>query len=151
MKKSATFTQIIVRIGYIALAATAVLFPYSVVLSNFDAVNYIDSRLLTIPFYFVVPAGYVALISIDLIMSQIKKGNVFNGKIVKYLTALVGACIYAGVVGVVAFVVAHFKDAFMPYTLILSFAEFFMALICYVLKHCFVAGEKIKDENDLTI
>ena len=37
------------------------------------------------------------------------------------------------------------------YMLILALGEYFMALICNVLKSCFEAGNLIKEENDLTI
>lgn len=152
MKKSATFTQVIIRICYVLLAIACFYLPFALTMSLFDSVNYFDPKLLTIPFYLVVPAGYVALICLDKIMSCVKKNEIFTGKIIKCLKALSIACVYAGTVGVVAFIVEYFACDFqIPYMLILAVGEFFMALICYVLKHCFVAGGQLKEENDLTI
>lgn len=152
MKKSATFTQIIIKICYVLLAIACVYLPFVLTMSLFDSVNYFDPKLLTIPFYLVVPAGYVALIALDIIMGCVKKNEIFTGKIVKCLNALTIACVYAGTVGMVAFFVEYFACDFkIPYMLILALGECFMALICYVLKHCFAKGIEIKDENDLTI
>lgn len=153
MKTSAKITQLIVRLGYVVLTLSIYLVPLAMTLSNFDNIDEsFNNNWIIIPFYFVVPAGYVALVVIDMIMSCIKKNEIFTGKIVKLLKILSLACVYAGLVGLVSTMAVYFVgNYFIFYMLILSAGELFMALICYVLKHCFVAGGELKEENDLTI
>lgn len=152
MKNTAKFTQIIVRIGYVALAVCVFALPYFLS-KNIDAsANEMKAQWLYIPFYFVVPAGYAALACLDKIMQNVQNENLFDNTIARLLKIIVWCCLYAGVVGVLSFLlVLALHKIVMIYVLLLAFGEMFMSLICYVLKSCFEAGHTIKEENDLTV
>lgn len=152
MTSSAKFTQLVVRIGYVGLTASLFLLPYFLGKESVVQYNSYNSTWITVPFYCVAPAGYIALVCIDMIMQNVKKENVFCSKIAKLLRIIVWCCFYAGCVGLISFVLilTLYKVAVI-YILILALGEFFMALICNVLKACFEAGNLIKEENDLTI
>lgn len=152
MKSSAKFTQLVVRVGYVGLTAALFLLPYFLKKESVMQYNSYNSIWITVPFYCVVPAGYTALACIDAIMQNVKKENVFCSKIAKLLKIIVWSCFYAGCVGLTSFILifALHKVAIV-YIAVLALGEFFMALICNVLKSCFEAGNLIKEENDLTI
>ncbi|MDO4364450.1 MAG: DUF2975 domain-containing protein [Clostridia bacterium] len=153
MKSSAKFTQLVVRIGYVGLTAALFLVPYFLGKGSLEQYNSsFNSSWITVPFYCVVPAGYVALVCIDVIMQNVKNENVFCNKIAKLLKIIVWCCFYAGCVGLISFVLIFALNKFaVIYMFILALGEYFMALICNVLKSCFEAGNLIKEENDLTI
>lgn len=153
MKSSAKFTQFVVRIGYVGLTAALFLVPYFLGKGSLEQYNSsFNSNWITVPFYCVVPAGYVALVCIDVIMQNVKNENVFCNKIAKLLKIIVWCCFYAGCVGLISFVLIFALNKFaVIYMFILALGEYFMALICNVLKSCFEAGNLIKEENDLTI
>lgn len=153
MKSSAKFTQFVVRIGYVGLTAALFLVPYFLGKGSLEQYNSsFNSNWITVPFYCVVPAGYVALVCIDVIMQNVKNENVFCNKIAKLLKIIVWCCFYAGCVGLISFVLTFALNKFaVIYMFILALGEYFMALICNVLKSCFEAGNLIKEENDLTI
>lgn len=152
MKKSAKITQIIVRIGYLGLTASLFVFPYMLhsISSGFGTAP--NNIWLLVPFYFVVPAGYAALVCIDKIMKNVINENIFDNQITKLLKIISWCCIYAGVVGMLSFLIVFVLHEYMMiYVLLLAFGEMFMALICHVLKSCFESGNALKQENDLTI
>lgn len=152
MKSSAKFTQIIVRLGYVGLTAALFLLPYLLNQNLVSQSGGYENIWLLAPFYCVVPAGYIALVSIDKIMQSIKNDDVFCSKIAKLLKVIVWCCFYAGSVGLASVIVILAVHKFFAlYILILVLGEYFMALICNVLKSCFEAGNLIKEENDLTI
>lgn len=152
MKSSAKFTQIIVRLGYVGLTAALFLFPYLLNQNLVSQSGGYENIWLLASFYCVAPAGYIALVSIDKIMQSIKNDDVFCSKIAKLLKVIVWCCFYAGSVGLASVIVIFAVHKFFAlYILILVFGEYFMALICNVLKSCFEAGNLIKEENDLTI
>lgn len=156
MKSSAKFTQFVVRIGYVGLTAALFLVPYFLGKGSVEQYNSYGNAFngvwITAPFYFVAPAGYIALACIDVIMQNVKNENVFCNKIAKLLKVIVWCCFYAGCVGLISFVlILAINKSVVIYMLILALGEYFMALICNVLKSCFEAGNLIKEENDLTI
>lgn len=157
MKLSVGFTRFVVRLCYLLLAASVVIVPFVLTMGAFDSPGLatgtaFQPEWITIPFYCVVPAGYAALIAIDIVLGCIKRGDMFTTRIVKALSVLVWSCFYAAVVGVVSFFAIYFTAKYlMVMMLILAAGECFMALICHILKYVFVTAHSIKDENDLTI
>lgn len=152
MKNSAKTTQIIIRLGYIGLTASLFVFPYVLNKGTNGFGAQANSLWLLVPFYFVVPAGYTALVCIDKIMNNVIKENIFDNKIAKLLKIISYCCLYAGVVGTLSFLLVLIIHKYMMiYVLLLALGEMFMALICYVLKQCFETGNELKQENDLTI
>ncbi len=150
--KSIIATQWIIRVCYVLLAVVAVALPF--LLTNgffhFEILSQIKTYII-FPFYAVVPAGYVALISLDQLLCNIKKDIVFDIKNIKLLRAISLACVYAGVVGLVSFIFILIKDFMFETMLVLSSGEFFMALVVSVVKHVFEKAIELKEENDLTI
>ena len=150
--KSVRLTHFIVRACYVLLAAVAIALP--VILHNgfyeFDILGEISEYILG-PFYAVVPAGYVALICLDKLLINIRKEIVFDSKNVKLLRIISWACIYAGCVGMLSFIIILAMKFMFETLLILAIGELFMGLVVRVVKNVFEAAIKIKDENDLTI
>ena len=90
--KSANLTQIIVKICYVLLAVSVILFPILMRQKDGDAFYFVmiaeHGRYLIFPFYAVVPAGYAALICLDKLLSNIKKDIVFDSRNVKILNSI---------------------------------------------------------------
>jgi hypothetical protein len=155
-EKSVLLTQAIVRICYVTLAVALVALPIFLHYKSTNTINMIDGFIgfILIPFYFVAPAGYVALISIDKILINMKKEVVFDYKNVKLLRILSWCCFYATLVGVVSYLVVfamtHNPVILFAY-LILAAGELFVGLVVRVVKNIFESAIEIKDENDLTI
>lgn len=150
--KSISITQWIIRVCYILLALVSVALPF--LLTNgffhFEILSQIKSYII-FPFYAVVPAGYVALVCLDQLLSNIKKDIVFDRKNTKLLRAISYACVYAGMVGLLSFIFILIKDFMFETMLALASGEFFMALVVRVVKNVFDKAIELKEENDLTI
>lgn len=156
--KSILLTQLIVRACYVIFAIALVALPlvlnWGFIELHYlrDTMNYIICSLLA-----VVPAGYTALICLDKLLINVKKEMVFNEKNVKLLRIISWACFYAGLVGVILFIILCIKTQFLRITLFplailaLAIAEMFMGLVVRVVKNVFEAAIEIKEENELTI
>ncbi len=87
--KSADILKAIIKICYVMLAAVVfvmlVITTGTITLSkeSFKLIEEIQVRLLIFPFYAVVPAGYVALVCIDRLLTNIKKDLVFEAETLK--------------------------------------------------------------------
>ncbi len=156
--KSADILKAIIKICYVMLAAVVfvmlVITTGTITLSkeSFKLIE-IQVRLLIFPFYAVVPAGYVALVCIDRLLTNIKKDLVFEAETLKYLNRISYACVYAAVVGIVSVVISLISgvyDFLIVFTL-LSLGEFFMAIVLQVIRQVFKKAIDIKEENELTI
>lgn len=150
--KSIKLTHFFVRACYFILLAIAIALP--ILLNNgfykFDILSEIKDYVLW-PFYAVVPAGYLALFCLDRLLVNIRKSLVFVDINVRLLRLISYACIYAGLVGAVSFVIILTQDFMFGTMLVLSAGELFMGLVVRVVKNIFEAAIKLKDENDLTI
>lgn len=154
--KSITLTHLLVRACYVFLAITAIGLPILLRMDYLEltstTVDYFTYTLLA-----VVPAGYLALICLDMLLINVKKEMVFNEKNVKLLRIISWACFYAGSVGILSFVIVFIKYLFLPailipsIVLVLAVAEMFMGLVVRVVKNVFEAAIEIKEENELTI
>lgn len=150
--KSVKITHFIVRVCYVLLSMASVLLPIFLYkgIYDFEILGQIKSYIIG-PFYAVVPAGYVALRCLDKLFINIKNEIVFDEKNVKLLRIISIACFYAGMVGLVSFIVVLLLDFMFETLFVLAMGEFFMALVVKVVKNIFDAAIRIKDENDLTI
>lgn len=150
--KSAALTHFIVRLCYVLLTAAAIALP--VVIKNgfyqFDVLDKIGNYVLG-PFYAVVPAGYAALICLDKLLINVRKGIVFEQKNVKLLKIISWLCFYAGFVGFISFIIILFMHFMFETLLILAAGEMFMGLVVRVVKNIFETAIEIKAENDLTV
>lgn len=149
---SVKFTHFAVRFCYALLTMAAIGLPIILFKGfyHFEILGEIKDFIL-IPFYFVVPAGYAALICLDKLLINIQKGVVFDEKNVKILRCISIACLYAGLVGIVSFIAVMILNFMFETLLILAMGEIFMALVVRVVQNVFEKAIEIKEENDLTI
>lgn len=157
--KSVDILKVIIKICYILLAAVAfaMLFITTGTITwdgdSFKLIEEFQVRLLSFPFYAVVPAGYAALLCIDKLLTNIKKDLVFEAETLKFLNIISYACVYASVVGIVSVVISLISDVydFIIVFSLLSLGELFMAIVLQVIKQVFKKAIDIKEENELTI
>lgn len=157
--KSVDILKVIIKICYILLAAVAFVIWFITTGTitwdgdSFKLIEEFQVRLLSFPFYAVVPAGYAALVCIDKLLTNIKKDLVFEAETLKYLNIISYACVYASVVGIVSVVISLISDVydFIIVFSLLSLGELFMAIVLQVIKQVFRKAIDIKEENELTI
>lgn len=99
---------------------------------------------LLVTLYCIVPPAVVALISLDMLLNNIKHGEPFTTKNVKLLRIL-SYCCFA-----VAAIFIYFSFL-KPFGFVVVFAAAFMGLILRVIKNCFEQAAALREENDLTI
>lgn len=157
--KSVDILKVIIKICYILLAAVVFVMWFITTGTitwdgdSFKLIEEFQVRLLSFPFYAVVPAGYAALVCIDKLLTNIKKDLVFEAETLKYLNIISYACVYASVVGIVSVVISLISDVydFIIVFSLLSLGELFMAIVLQVIKQVFRKAIDIKEENELTI
>lgn len=157
--KSVDILKVIIKICYILLAAVVFVMWFITTGTitwdgdSFKLIEEFQVRLLSFPFYAVVPAGYAALVCIDKLLTNIKKDLVFEAETLKYLNIISYACVYASVVGIVSVVISLVSDVydFIIVFSLLSLGELFMAIVLQVIKQVFKKAIDIKEENELTI
>lgn len=157
--KSVDILKVIIKICYILLAAVVFVMWFITTGTitwdgdSFKLIEEFQIRLLSFPFYAVVPAGYAALVCIDKLLTNIKKDLVFEAETLKYLNIISYACVYASVVGIVSVVISLISDVydFIIVFSLLSLGELFMAIVLQVIKQVFRKAIDIKEENELTI
>ncbi len=157
--KSVDILKVIIKICYILLAAVVFVMWFITTGTitwdgdSFKLIEEFQIRLLSFPFYAVVPAGYAALVCIDKLLTNIKKDLVFEAATLKYLNIISYACVYASVVGIVSVVISLVSDVydFIIVFSLLSLGELFMAIVLQVIKQVFRKAIDIKEENELTI
>lgn len=157
--KSVDVLKVIIKICYVMLAAVVVAFLLittgTITLDgeSFLLIYEFEIRLLSFPFYAVVPAGYAALVCIDKLLTNIKKNKVFEFETLTYLNMISYACIYAAVVGIVSVIISLLTNVydFLIVFFLLSLGELFMAIVLQVIRQVFKKAIDIKEENELTI
>ncbi|MDE6124123.1 MAG: DUF2975 domain-containing protein [Eubacterium sp.] len=154
-EKSVKLTHYIVRVCYVVLAVIVFVLPFVVATEPVVfkiALLQIGGKFIIYPFYAIVPAGYVALICIDRLLTNIRKEVVFDGRNVKMLRIISWSCFYAAIVCLLAFVIICIaKEWFSVFLIILASGAGFMGLVVRVVKNVFESAIKIKEENELTI
>lgn len=157
--KSVDVLKVIIKICYVMLAAVVVAFLLittgTITLDgeSFLLIYEFEIRLLSFPFYAVVPAGYAALVCIDKLLTNIKKNKVFEFETLTYLNMISYACIYAAVVGIVSVIISLLTNVydFLIVFSLLALGELFMAIVLQVIRQVFKKAIDIKEENELTI
>ena len=98
----------------------------------------------TVPFYACCPPAAITLLSLNKLLSNVKKGSVFVLENVRLLKRLSVVCLTAGILCIpVCF--------FLAEMFVFPAEAGFMSLILHVVKNVIEKGTEIKDENDLTI
>ena len=153
--KSTGLTHFAVRACYVLLAAAVIAFPFLMKAQEGDWYYFVmlavHGKYLIYPFYAVVPAGYIALICLDIILGNIKKDIVFDNKNVKLLNIITVCCLYAAAVGIVSFVIIAVNYKSIETVILLSFGEAFMALVVRVVRNILKRAIEIKNEYDLVV
>ena len=154
-EKSVKLTHFIVRVCYVVLAVIVIVLPFLIAT---EPVIYqislwqLGGKYVLYPFYAIVPAGYVALICIDKLLTNIRKEVVFDGRNVKLLRIISWSCFYAAIVCLLAFVIICIAKGWPSvFLIILAAGAGFMGLVVRVVKNVFESAIKIKEENELTI
>ena len=159
-QKSLQITHIMIKAFYIILALVAIAppFVYKEKLIQGDIITIYYFTLLA-----AVPAGAVALVSLDRLMINLKKKIVFHTDNVKRLRTLSWCCFFASLVTLVSFIIELlsfslddmgimvFGIVFYLPMFIIGVGEIFVGLVVRVVMHTFENAIEIKDENDLTI
>lgn len=158
-QKSLKITHIMIKAFYIILALVTVIPP--IVYKG----KLIEGDIMTI-YYFTllaaVPAGGVALVSLDRLINNLKKKIVFDNGNVNKLKTLGWCCFYASLVTLLSFAIASIQCSIENYgftvigvlyspLFIIGIGETFVGLVVRVVMHTFEKAIEIKDENDLTI
>ena len=157
-EKSVLVTQIMVRVCYVTLLAAVIAFPIIVFKGSDVSGGFVELEIIKglggkilVPFYLVVPAGYAVLISLDKLLSNVKKSKVFDSQNVTLLRIISYCCFYAALVGLVSYFVIAKIYMPMESLFILALGEGFVGLIVRVVKNVFEKAIEIKEENDLVI
>lgn len=99
---------------------------------------------LIVSLYIATVPVFLAVLSLDRLLSNIKKDVVFDRANVKYLRHISWCCYFAGAVFV-------FLGFYIFLSFIIAIASLFFGLIIRVVKNLFCEAVEIKSENDLTI
>lgn len=164
-EKSVRFTHFMVRVFYFiltAVAAVSVIIPITVR-------EYGPLVFYIIPFYISVPVGYIALVCLDRLLINIKKGIVFDNENVKLLRVFSWLCLFVCIVTVLfvaVVIIRMYLDTvgavditfitiadwyYSIFVFCVAVAELFVGVVVRVVKNTFEAAIKIKEENELTI
>ncbi|MCI9641191.1 MAG: DUF2975 domain-containing protein [Eubacterium sp.] len=164
-EKSVKLTHVMVRIFYLILtvvAAASIIIPITVS-------DYGPLAFYIVPFYISVPVGYIALVCLDKLLINIKKGIVFDNKNVQLLRIFSWLCFFVSMVTflfVAVVILRMYLDTvgainvtfitiadwyYSIFAFCVSVAELFVGVVVRVVKNIFEATIKIKEENELTI
>ncbi len=153
--KSASLTHIVIRVCYVLLAVSVILFPILMRAQDGDRFYFVmiaqHGRYLIYPFYAVVPAGYAALICLDKILVNIKKNIVFDKSNVALLKKITLCCIFAFSVGIASYIIIALIYKSIETVILLAFGEAFMALVVRVVSDVMQKAIEIKEDNDLVV
>lgn len=145
--QSAILTSVLIKIVYVLAAVCCFMAPYMV--EHYDRMVVAKGEPsvftpLLITLYCAVPAAIVALVCLDMLLSNIIKSQPFISKNVKLLR-IISYCCFAE-----ALVFVYFTTL-KPFALVVVIACAFMGLILRVIKNVFEHAVEIREENDFTI
>lgn len=146
--KSIILSSCIIKAVYVAAAVCCFAAPFMV--RYYDDTVQISHGLpsvfvpLLVTLYCVVPPAVGALICLDLLLHNIRKGRPFIAQNVKLLRIISYCCFGVSAV----FVYFSFLK---PFAFVIVFAAAFIGLILRVVKNCFEQAVAIREENDFTI
>ncbi|MDR0347192.1 MAG: DUF2975 domain-containing protein [Coriobacteriales bacterium] len=145
--RSLILSQISTRIIMVLGVALAVVLPFLCMSDFFVGRAFVreENVMLIMPAYyaFCVPA-YTALLSLDRLLTAVKRGRVFTKDNVRYLRIISWACFAA------AFVLAASSFVSIVFFALAVIATFF-GVVLRVVKNLFAAAVALQDENDYTI
>lgn len=146
--KSMILSSCIIKAVYVIIAACCFAAPY-LTRSYDNTVQLATGRPsvfvpLLVTLYAVVPPALAALICLDRLLANIRRGEAFTQKNVKLLR-IISYCCFA--IAVVFLYFAFLK----PFAFAIVFAAAFFGLILRVVKNCFEQAVVLREENEFTI
>lgn len=146
--RSALLSLIIVRICYVLLGVCCIAAPwivryYDEIVNEANGLPSVFVPLL-VTLYCAVPAAVVALVCLDKLLGNVRRGEPFTESSVKYLRVISWCCFAEALV----FVYFSFLKQF-AFLVVIGFA--FIGLILRVVKNVFKQAVIIREENDYTI
>lgn len=146
--KSIILSVVIIRATYVLVAACCVAAPFivryyddSVVIPRGDSSVFLP---LLVTLYCIVPPAVTALVSLDKLLANIRKGQPFINRNVTLLRIISWCCFAVAVL----FVYFSFLK---PFGFVVVFAAAFFGVILRVVKNCFQQAVALREENDLTV
>ncbi len=145
--KSIILSQILIKICYALVLACCIAAPW--------IVRYYDDQItaagassvytpLLITLYCCVPPAVTALICLDILLRNIRRGSAFIEQNVNMLRIISYCCFCVAVIFIYFSILRVFGFAIV-------FAAAFFGIILRVVKNCFQQAIAIREENDFTI
>lgn len=101
------------------------------------------------------PLGYIALVYIDKLLSNVINDVIFEASTIKYIDIISIACVVASIITVASLIIFICRFGFVIFSIIaimmLALGAMFMAFLLKVIKNVFCKAIELKEENDLTI
>ena len=143
--RSVRFTSLSIKAALVLSVISLFIMPYAARIYRDLSIQGDDVTVpLLVTFYICAAVGIFILITLDRLVNNIMKGEVFTEDNVRYLRILSYSCF---VIAFVTLIFAHFR--FLSF--IVAFAAFFFGLILRVIKNCFTEAIRLREENDFTI
>lgn len=146
--KSVILSGLLIKAVYLLIVACCIAAPFMVRLYDNSIILASGAKSVFVPLlvtlYCVVPPALIALVSLDLLLWNIRKGKPFIQKNVMYLRIISYCCFAAAVVFI-------YFSFLRPIGFVIVFATAFFGLILRVVKNCFEQAVAIREENDFTV
>lgn len=146
--RSVILSQVIIKVMYLLIIICCIIAPKLVRL--YDERVLVEAGLpsvytpLLVTLYCCVPPALIALLSLDLLLFNIQRGETFIKKNVEYLRIISWCCF----LGSAIFIYFSFLR---PFALAIVVAAAFLGIILRVVKNCFEEAVALREENDFTI
>lgn len=146
--KSIVLSQVMIKVMYVGIILACVFAP--------RLVEYYDKRVileaglesvytpLLVTLYCCVPPAVTALISLDMLLFNIQRGDTFIRRNVGLLRIISWCCFLGSAIFV-------YFSVLRPFALAIVAAAAFLGIILRVVKNCFEEAVALREENDFTI
>lgn len=142
--KSIILSQVLVKICYVIVAVFAAASPWLVGLyEKRTGTEGLYTPLLA-TLLCCVPPAVIALVCLDVLLWNIRRGKAFVELNVKMLRSLSFCCFSVAVIFI-------YFSVLRPFAFVIVFAAGFFGMILRVVKNCFQQAIAIREENDFTI
>lgn len=146
--KSVILSQCIIKAVYVFIIVCCIAAPFvvrlydeSVILSRGNTSVFVP---LLVTLYCTAPPAAAAMVSLDLLLHNIRRGEPFIQKNVRYLRIISYCCFAVSVIFI-------YFSFLRPLGFAVVFAAAFFGVILRVVKNCFEQAVAIREENDFTV
>lgn len=146
--KSVILSQVIIKVMYLLIVLCCIAAPALV--KHYDEKVILEAGLesvfvpLLVTLYCCVPPAITALISLDLLLFNIQRGEIFIKKNVGYLRIISWCCFLGSAIFL-------YFSTLRPFALAIVVVAAFLGIILRVVKNCFEEAITLREENDFTI